>query len=291
MASSILNNHSESKVSSPGDLPLLLQKPRKWTYKHLEVARVKLSENVTTEELLGQDYVPVDGDPEFETFAKIFCAPTRKQLESGDVRSFYHLHNGGLSSTFNRLWNISLYDIESVVNSGTLRSVLDDVIGQIILRTKARKRLHLLWEGTIPFEIPQLKFRGQTYADGTLMGYNKDDGGFNIPLAFLSIVKESGDDGIAKYQVPQTLFPAIISYSRNPKLSEYHGHAICYDGVYMYVCKAIVSSAYMEALCKHGSVTEDLRFYRSEPFEVLEPAGRRGFIRLIVTLFRYLSQD
>lgn len=49
--------------SSSGDLALLLQKPRKWTLKHLEVARVKTSENITAEELMGQEYVPLDGDP------------------------------------------------------------------------------------------------------------------------------------------------------------------------------------------------------------------------------------
>ena len=60
--SNMFHNASMS-ASSSSDLTLLLQKPRKWTHKHLEAARVKICENVTMEELLGQGYIPLDGDP------------------------------------------------------------------------------------------------------------------------------------------------------------------------------------------------------------------------------------
>ena len=45
----------------------------------------------------------------------------------------------------------------------------------------------LLHRGSIPFEIPQLNFRGKTEGDGILIGYNEDDKSLSIPLAILSV--------------------------------------------------------------------------------------------------------
>lgn len=50
-------------MQSTSDIAYLMQKPKKWTFKHLDAARAKVINNVTAEELFGQDYVPVDGDP------------------------------------------------------------------------------------------------------------------------------------------------------------------------------------------------------------------------------------
>lgn len=62
-AFSNMSHNASVSASSSSDLALLLQKARKWTHKHLEAARVKISENVTMEDLLGQEYIPHDGDP------------------------------------------------------------------------------------------------------------------------------------------------------------------------------------------------------------------------------------
>lgn len=68
MTSRVSYNSSILRGSSSGDLALLLQKPRKWTNKHLEVARVKTIGNITAEGLMGQEYVPLDGDPGIKKF-------------------------------------------------------------------------------------------------------------------------------------------------------------------------------------------------------------------------------
>ena len=46
---------------SVGGVRMLLQPPRKWTLKHLEVARLKLIDNALPAEIVG-DFVPKDGD-------------------------------------------------------------------------------------------------------------------------------------------------------------------------------------------------------------------------------------
>lgn len=103
------------------------------------------------------------------------------------------------------------------------------------------------------------------------------------------VVKEPGISGMTKYEVPQALFPAIIAYSRNPNLKEYHGFAICYDGQSMYVVKATISSSYMESLCTQKTTSEDLLLYRSNRFEVIDPHDRREIVRLGVSLMKNLA--
>lgn len=46
---------------SSADISALLQSPKKWTSKHLDLLRVKLIENVSAAKLLG-DYAPKDGE-------------------------------------------------------------------------------------------------------------------------------------------------------------------------------------------------------------------------------------
>ena len=103
------------------------------------------------------------------------------------------------------------------------------------------------------------------------------------------VVKESGISGMAKYEVPQALLPAIMAYSRNPNLKEYHGLAICYDGKSMYVVKATISSSYMESFCTQKTTSEDLLLCRSKRFEVIDPHGRREIVRLGVSLMKNLA--
>lgn len=80
--------------------------------------------------------------PELETFAGIFCAPSRQQLETGDLADFYHPENGALSSTFDRLWEISEVDDTAIsAKNGNLKPVLIDVIWRIKSKTKAGERL------------------------------------------------------------------------------------------------------------------------------------------------------
>lgn len=57
------------------------------------------------------------------------------------MAGFYHLHNGGLCATFDRLWEISEVDTAAAAKSGDLKCVLMDVISKIRSMTKAGERL------------------------------------------------------------------------------------------------------------------------------------------------------
>lgn len=49
-------------LNTDNEAPTLLQKPRKWTATHLNVARVRATDGVATEQILGSKYTPADGD-------------------------------------------------------------------------------------------------------------------------------------------------------------------------------------------------------------------------------------
>jgi hypothetical protein len=55
------NSLTQGPQASP-PIDILLQKPNRWSETHLQVARVKVTENVSIEELLGSEYVPIGGD-------------------------------------------------------------------------------------------------------------------------------------------------------------------------------------------------------------------------------------
>lgn len=60
----------EHSSSDPSDDPhtalpnasILLQKAKRWTSQHLDVARVKTVDSLSAEEIFGTEYVPADGD-------------------------------------------------------------------------------------------------------------------------------------------------------------------------------------------------------------------------------------
>lgn len=92
-----------SELSS-ANISVLLQSPKKWTPKHLDLLRVRLIEDVPAAELVG-GYAPKDGNrgtytynrpafgdilcpwliiilpAEFEKVAALFCKPSREELD------------------------------------------------------------------------------------------------------------------------------------------------------------------------------------------------------------------
>lgn len=56
------SNPSGDHLAASPNASILLQKAKNWTPQHLDVARVKVVENVSTEEIFGSEYVPADGD-------------------------------------------------------------------------------------------------------------------------------------------------------------------------------------------------------------------------------------
>ena len=57
------SSSSEDPPTASPNASILLQKAKRWTSQHLDVARVKAMDSLSTEEIFGAEYVPADGDP------------------------------------------------------------------------------------------------------------------------------------------------------------------------------------------------------------------------------------
>lgn len=82
-----------------------------------------------------------------------------------------------------------------------------------------------------------------------------------------------------------------MAYSEDASLDQYDGFVICLDDMDMYLSRVKVSSAYLRSLYRRQAVTEDLPFYRYKKFNILDRDGRRGLLKLLMGLNRYLQQS
>lgn len=83
----------------------------------------------------------------------------------------------------------------------------------------------------------------------------------------------------------------ILAYSYNQNLDQYTGFVVNLDRTVIHVGRSVVSQGYIRDLCKNGTSSDDMAFYRSASFELLEQEGRREFMRVLLGIFRYLTQS
>lgn len=127
-------NFAKISAAAPsvGGVRMLLQPPRKWTLKHLEVARLKLVDNALPAEIAGDFFVPKDGDAgtspsnkilarktgyrvftcwlycniqEYENAISFFCEPSRQELEGAYILNALRRRKP-FSLLFSEFWRI-----------------------------------------------------------------------------------------------------------------------------------------------------------------------------------------
>ena len=138
------------------------------------------------------------------------------------------------------------------------------------------------------FHVPPLKVWAQIEVGGAVLKGNH--GVFDrtdAPLAAFSVIPGgiSGRSKMAKFEVPQALFQAVMTYNQNPYLVRYEGYVIILEGTVLRISRAAMSRAYMERLCQGQSLSAPLELCRSEVFELLDPGGLREFVRAAMGLF------
>jgi hypothetical protein len=82
-----------------------------------------------------------------------------------------------------------------------------------------------------------------------------------------------------------------IAFAQNSGLDYYDGFVIFLDGTSLHISRARVSAKYMQDLFEHRIINDDMLFYRSKSFDLLDVDGRRESTRFIFSLFRYLSDS
>lgn len=83
---------------------------------------------------------------------------------------------------------------------------------------------------------------------------------------------------------------AVSAYNDNPTLDDYTGFVITMDGSILHLSKAVMSNTYVKDICNGRPSSENLKYYRSEPYDLLDQGGRREFLRAIIGLYRYLNR-
>ncbi|KAL1971029.1 hypothetical protein VTN77DRAFT_2863 [Rasamsonia byssochlamydoides] len=176
-----LSQSSSSPAQSSAETLMLLQSPRKWTPRHLEVAKLKANEDVPAAGIVA-DYVPKDGDPEFEKLAELFCEPSREQLETtAYLGTLIGPNRNPLVRVFDDLPTL----VEGCVtrNGWIFKQFIHNLIREIMNATEAGEKLLYIRNAKIPFEVPQLLAHGKFQSHGVIVKYNAEDGSISIPLA------------------------------------------------------------------------------------------------------------
>ncbi|KAL1966734.1 hypothetical protein VTN77DRAFT_3931 [Rasamsonia byssochlamydoides] len=168
----------------------------------------------------------------------------------------------------------------------------------LLFRIEGGNDFKVLYYPKIRFTIPAFRVQGTLKCEGALFGTSRpgrdDDDGtkFFLPLTTFSVVKNDCNKNtsitMATNEVPQILVQSILAYNQNPTLENYSGFVVSIDGTIVHISQAFLSHAYMENLCKGGSLLgEHLEFCRSESYDLLECDRRREVLRLIIGIFRF----
>lgn len=96
---------------------------------------------------------------------------------------------------------------------------------------------------------------------------------------------------MARYEIPQALLQVILVYSNNQLLDNYTGYVVTMDRTVVRVGKVVVSQAYLRDLSAGHPTAEQMFFYRSKSFQLLEREDRREFLRVILGVLRYSAQS
>lgn len=95
---------------------------------------------------------------------------------------------------------------------------------------------------------------------------------------------------MARYEIPQALLQIVLAYSNNQLLDSYTGYVLTMDRTVVRVGKVVVPQAYLRDLSTGQPTADQMLFYRSKSFQLLEREDRREFLRTIHGVLRYLAQ-
>jgi hypothetical protein len=239
--------------------------------------------------MLGAEYVPPDGDPEFERVAGLFCEPSRELLEHGNPGYFEREDNQGFYAIF--AWLCNMLEADATESAYVFKAFLNLIMVQIMVMANPKRKFINMLRSNVPYNIPQLNFRGKISGDEMFVGWNQEEGSISVPLIILSVIKDPSHSGIVRFEVPKALLSVTIAFAQNSGLDYYDGFVIFLDGTSLHISRARVSAKYMQDLFEHRIINDDMLFYRSKSFDLLDVDGRRESTRFIFSLFRYLSDS
>ena len=115
----------------------------------------------------------------------------------------------------------------------------------------------------VPYNVPQLNFRGKLPSDGTITGWDREKKTDSVPLVILSVCislsirklslianpslgcSDPSHSSIARYEVPRAMLLAVIAFANNSGLDYYDGFVILLNGTSLHISRAMVSREYL----------------------------------------------
>lgn len=114
--------------------------------------------------------------------------------------------------------------------------------------------------------------------------------GIDLACDIHQVIRDQATANLAKHEVPQLLIQAVTAYNDNPARDTYTGFVITMDGSILHLSKAIMSGGYMKDICEGRLPSENLKYYRPGPCDLLDQDGRREILRNVIGLYRYLNR-
>ncbi|OJZ82588.1 hypothetical protein ASPFODRAFT_700039 [Aspergillus luchuensis CBS 106.47] len=257
--------------------PLLFHSPNDWTSNQLEDLRLVRHFNASLDEIIGDDYLPKDGDEEFESLAMEFAEPTENELKNlwrTATRARYRRNI--FLPVFRPLCEMLNSDVFFGASNEAVLSFMEIILRRVHLNKPLQSsRIH-----TMSFEVTGI--RGEVECEGVLLDCSMP----HSPLVVFSVAKD-GDYNF-KGQVAQLLLQKTVAYQRN--LSR-RAFVIFMDSTNLQLTMADPPRVYLDALL-HGERPDNrLHLYHSEFYNLCNRRRRKEALRVMLGLVRLLDAD
>lgn len=123
---------------SSKDTSFLIVPSKRWTPEHLEISKVKQTDDVLPDGIIDSKFLPADGDAEFERVAELFCTASRKELESARLEFIADTSNHFGPFSHDIAWVV---DMDMRINSSAQRKILIELIRPIMYYINAGNKL------------------------------------------------------------------------------------------------------------------------------------------------------
>ncbi|KAL2845433.1 hypothetical protein BJY01DRAFT_247697 [Aspergillus pseudoustus] len=121
------------------------------------------------------------------------------------------------------------------------------------------------------------------FADGVIVRDPNDREGVSLPLGIVLHKRQSGDLGIARYEIPYLLLMANMAFHHNEALGMYEAFMISVEKSYKYtLIKATVSSKYLKSIRQYRQACGTLKVLRTKSFEIFDVEVRMEFLRCVM---------
>ncbi|GIJ91032.1 hypothetical protein Asppvi_009997 [Aspergillus pseudoviridinutans] len=256
--------------------------------------------------MVGQNYLPDEGDQDFQGLIRQFMEPTREDILTSRYDQSSHPENA-FSAVFYHTSQLTFPIPENQEpNSIPLSFILHWMItacyglGEMFLETirtvtiplsiiQGQGKSQLSWGPwqTLRERKPSVFSSGNLQCAYTMCASSK-------LLTAVQFMKGSIEENKIKGEVPYGLFLLFAAFNKDPARGEYASFVINMRSTSLtclQITKLVASGSYLQALCQGKPLEEHLKIYRSHGFDLVEPEGRKAFLVMFMGVVNYVMKS